>query len=171
MKYRFVLHEEKCCACASCQIGCTDLMNSDPLGTIPGCRRILHWEIPGKDGKIIHTYGSVACMHCADAPCIHACPKGCIRRDSETGFVTFDSNACIGCRRCGKVCPYDIPQFLPEDGKMVKCDGCNDRIKQGLQPACVLACPFGALECIPAEAYRPDQDALPTLMEKLKERK
>lgn len=171
MKYRFILHEEKCCACASCQIGCTDLMNEDPCGTIPGCRRILHWETAGDDGKIVHTYGSVACMHCPDAPCIRACPMDCISRDSETGFVIYDNIACIGCHRCNKVCPFGIPQFRPEDGKMVKCDGCNDRVKQGLRPACVIACPFDALECVPEDSYCLQQDALPSLMEQLKERK
>lgn len=171
MKYRFVLHEEKCCACASCQIGCTDLLNEDPCGTIPGCRRILHWETPGKDGVIVHTYGSVACMHCTDAPCIQACPKVCISRDTETGFVIYDNAACISCRLCNKACPYSIPQFRPEDGKMVKCDGCNDRVKQGLPPVCVRACPFGALECVTEDRYCLQKDALPALMEQLKEQK
>lgn len=169
MKYRFVLREGKCCACASCQIGCTDLMNQDPRGTIPGCRRILHWEDSGADGSIVHTYGSAACMHCTDAPCVRACPKGCIFPDSETGFVIYDNTACIGCRLCSSVCPYGIPQFRPEDGKMVKCDGCNDRVKKGLRPACVIACPFEALECVPEDCYCPQQDTLPQLMERLKE--
>lgn len=170
MKYRFILHSEKCCACASCQIGCQDLHNADPNGTHPGNRRILHLEIPCGSG-VEHIYGSVACMHCADAPCISACPKHCISRDEETGFVVFDSTDCIGCKLCQKVCPYHVPQFRPDNGKMVKCDGCNDRVKQGLLPACVRACPFGALECVPEEAYRPEQNSLPSLMAQLKERK
>ena len=32
---------------------------------------------------------------------------------------------------------------------MVKCDGCNTRVKNGLKPACVRACSFGALDCVP----------------------
>ena len=28
---------------------------------------------------------------------------------------------------------------------MMKCDGCNERVKQGLEPACVRVCPFDAL--------------------------
>ena len=37
---------------------------------------------------------------------------------------------------------------------MVKCDGCNERVKNGLQPACVRACSFGALTCVTEEEYR-----------------
>ena len=37
---------------------------------------------------------------------------------------------------------------------MVKCDGCNTRVKNGLQPACVRACSFGALTCVTEEEYQ-----------------
>lgn len=169
MKYRFILHGEKCCACASCLIGCMDLHNEAPTGSHPGNRWIIHLETPCGAGAAEHTYGSAACLHCENAPCISACPRGCISRDPETGFVVYDNTACIGCRLCRKACPYGIPRFRPEDGKMEKCDGCNDRVKNGLQPACVRACPFGALECVPEEAYCPGQDALPALMKQIRD--
>ena len=169
MKYRFILHGERCCACASCQIGCQDLHNEDPNGFHPGNRRIIHLEAACGNGSAEHIYGSAACMHCEDAPCIRSCPKECISRDTETGFVVYDNTGCIGCRLCRRACPYHVPQFRPDDGKMVKCDGCNDRIKSGLSPACVKACPFGALECVPEDAYCPDFDALPELMNRLKQ--
>ena len=51
-------------------------------------------------------------------------------------------------------CPFGAPRYRRSDGKMVKCDGCNERVKNGLQPACVRACPFEALTCVTEEAYR-----------------
>ena len=42
-------------------------------------------------------------------------------------------------------CPFGAPRYRKSDGKMVKCDGCNTRVKNGLQPACVHSCPTGAL--------------------------
>lgn len=38
----------------------------------------------------------------------------------------------------------------------MKCDGCNIRVKNGLQPACVRACSFGALTCVTEEEYLAD---------------
>jgi len=47
-------------------------------------------------------------------------------------------------------CPFDVPTFtwdagLLEGAKIRKCDLCVDRISNGLEPACVKACPSGAL--------------------------
>ncbi len=95
-------------------------------------------------------------MHCDDAPCISACPVGCLRKDPETGFTVYDNANCIGCKSCALACPFGAPRFRPSDGKMVKCDGCNIRVKNGLQPACVRACSFGALTCVTEEEYLAD---------------
>ena len=51
-------------------------------------------------------------------------------------------------------CPFGAPRYRESDGKMVKCDGCNTRVKNGLQPACVRACTFGPLTCVTEEEYR-----------------
>ena len=50
-------------------------------------------------------------------------------------------------------CPFGAPRYRKADGKMVKCDGCNERVKNGMKPACVRNCSFGALDCIPEEEY------------------
>jgi Fe-S-cluster-containing dehydrogenase component len=44
-------------------------------------------------------------------------------------------------------CPYGIPSF-GSDGKMIKCDGCYVRLHRGMKPACVKACPVGALKLV-----------------------
>jgi Fe-S-cluster-containing dehydrogenase component len=97
-------------------------------------------------------YLSVACMHCDDAPCVAACPTGCLYKDTESGLTLFDNSRCIGCRGCAMSCPFGAPSFNP-DGKMVKCDGCIQRLRDGRVPACVRVCPGGALTCRPAEEY------------------
>ena len=64
---------------------------------------------------------------------------------TENGFVVAAHRSrCIGCKKCAKVCPYDVPRF-DADRKIVKCDGCADRVACGLEPACVRACNTGAL--------------------------
>jgi len=96
----------------------------------------------GKDAKF--SYLSVSCNHCENAPCISVCPQGCIYKDEQTGFIVYDNKKCIGCRSCYRVCQIDAPVFS-SDGKMEKCNGCNHRVINGLEPACVRVCPFDAL--------------------------
>ncbi|MFC1910982.1 4Fe-4S dicluster domain-containing protein [Chloroflexota bacterium] len=83
-------------------------------------------------------------MHCENAPCIMSCPAGCLRKDPTTNFTIYASDNCIACHSCAMACPFGIPSF-GKDGRITKCDGCYIRVKYGLQPACVLACPSGAL--------------------------
>jgi Fe-S-cluster-containing dehydrogenase component len=63
-------------------------------------------------------------------------------------IVISDPEICIGCQTCAVACPFGIPQLNPGQGKIAKCDGCADRVEQGLSPACVLACPTGALRFV-----------------------
>lgn len=42
-------------------------------------------------------------------------------------------------------CPFNIPKFSPAARKVFKCTLCNDRVSQGLEPACIKACPTGCL--------------------------
>jgi anaerobic dimethyl sulfoxide reductase subunit B (iron-sulfur subunit) len=68
----------------------------------------------------------------------------------EDGIVLVDPEKCLGgstCGHCGDVCPYNVPQFNPDqDFKMEKCNFCADRLAQGKRPICVEACPMHALD-------------------------
>lgn len=39
-------------------------------------------------------------------------------------------------------------QVITQEGKMIKCDGCAERVKHGLEPACVNNCATGALRLL-----------------------
>ena len=95
---------------------------------------------------------SVACMHCSPAPCVTACPVGCLRKDPQTDLTVFDNRDCIGCHSCAMACPFGAPSFNGE-GKMEKCHGCYLRLQYGLEPACVRVCPTGALRMVTQEEY------------------
>ena len=153
MKHIFVFDRDKCCACSACMVGCMD-QNDIDIAAGEVCHRRTFNEELGYDGEKANcVYLSTACMHCADAPCITACPAGCLKKDSETGFTIYDNTNCIGCKSCALACPFGAPHYRISDGKMVKCDGCNTRVKYGLKPACVMACTFGALDCVTEEEY------------------
>lgn len=133
------LNPDRCVCCYACVAACQDL-HYDIDETGPALRRAVRQE----DGDGTIRCGSMGCLHCDTALCLAACPTGAIRRDPETGLVTVEEARCVGCRRCQTACPYGVPQFTA-DRRMVKCDGCIDRLKQGLEPLCVKTCPSGAL--------------------------
>jgi carbon-monoxide dehydrogenase iron sulfur subunit/anaerobic dimethyl sulfoxide reductase subunit B (iron-sulfur subunit) len=110
----------------------------------PALRKALRYE--NEDGVI--KCMSIGCMHCADAPCMAACPTGAIYRDEETSLVQVDSSACIGCRSCLMACPFGAPKFTA-DNRMTKCDGCIERVKRGLEPVCVKTCPNHLISLVP----------------------
>ena len=144
MKNQFIFEESRCVACGACVTACLDQNDLYPLhGDFP-FRRCETIEERTATGEHM-IYRSVGCMHCADAPCVRACPNKCLFKDEETGFTLYDNRACVGCRRCLKACPYDAPVFPERSGKMEKCDGCVERVRNGLEPACARVCPFQAL--------------------------
>ncbi|HTG22452.1 MAG TPA: formate dehydrogenase N subunit beta transmembrane domain-containing protein, partial [Reyranella sp.] len=77
--------------------------------------------------------------------CLKACPAPGAIVQYANGIVDFISDNCIGCGYCVKGCPFDIPRISPVDHKSYKCTLCSDRVGVGLEPACVKACPTGAI--------------------------
>ena len=73
------------------------------------------------------------------------CPSGAIEKDGKTGLVHIDQEKCTGVGACVTSCPYNVPA-LDDAKKAQKCDGCADRVAEGLNPICVDACPVRALE-------------------------
>ena len=151
MKHVFVFDADKCSACSACMMGCLDQNDTDIVAGDQCFRKTYNDEVELEDGSVYYVYISAACMHCVDAPCIPSCPVGCLSKDSETGFTVYDNTNCIG---CAMACPFGAPRYRKSDGKMVKCDGCNIRVKNGLEPACVKSCTFGALTCVPEDEFR-----------------
>ena len=109
-----------------------------------------------------------ACMHCADPVCMIGCPTGAIHRTVETGIVVINDLTCIGCATCANSCPYNNIAMVairnsdghtitdPNTGKAIfkatKCDFCDDNPGG---PACVRACPHGALSRVHFQDFNP----------------
>ncbi|MEG2144368.1 MAG: 4Fe-4S dicluster domain-containing protein [Oscillospiraceae bacterium] len=146
MKKFIYFTPELCSACGACAMACIDQNDvSVKAGEMP-FRRVFTLETD----KV--SYYSVSCMHCKDAPCVLACPVGCIKKDEETGYTLYDNTNCIGCHSCAMACPFGVPTFDLQ-GKMQKCDACYVRQEYGFTPACVKVCPTGALKCLTPEEY------------------
>ena len=74
-----------------------------------------------------------------------------MHKDPETGLVSVNEKRCVGCGYCLMACPYNVPKVDRSKGHSVKCDGCADRVAQGLKPICVESCPLRALDFGPVD--------------------
>ncbi len=152
----FFFHGKRCTGCKTCQLACADY---NDLSSEYWYRRI--YEVSDgawyQDDKGCWTsdafayYTSVACQHCDNPACTKVCPTGAMHKDPETGLVSVNADKCIGCGYCHMACPYNAPKVNRAKGCSVKCDGCAERVAQGLNPICVDACPMHALEFGPVE--------------------
>ncbi len=151
----FVFDLNRCTGCHACAIACGIENAPDRI------------DAGGLDWRRIDTYNearipaipsfslSLACNHCEKPACLTACPTNAYTRDAVTGAVLVDAERCIGCRYCTWACPYDAPRFNAGTGTVEKCTFCHHRLVDGGRPACVEACPTGALEI--GDAARGDE--------------
>jgi formate dehydrogenase iron-sulfur subunit len=102
-------------------------------------------EVELEGGALAWLIRKDSCLHCDEPGCLLACPAPGAVVQYENGIVDFNQDACIGCQYCVSGCPFDIPRFDTVTKKVYKCTMCIDRISAGLEPACVKACPTGAI--------------------------
>lgn len=143
MKKELLIRYDRCLGCCSCELACAAAHSE--AGTIIEAvlagekllSRIFVNQV--RDKKV-----PLNCRHCEDAPCIDACITGAMHRDSS-GAVTNEggSGRCTGCWMCIMVCPYGVIRSDLVERKAVKCD--RACLNEGGVPACVAACPAGAL--------------------------
>lgn len=152
----------KCIACKGCQVACkqwNELAAGKPefFATTEGYENpsdlssntytLIKFHLTEKpNGDPDWLFRKKQCMHCTEAACLENCPVQTIKR-ADNGFVFIDRTGCIGCGTCVNVCPFEIPHLsdgtgAEDDGtpKSYKCWGCQDRVTNGEEPACVKTC-------------------------------
>ncbi len=151
----------RCIACHACQVACKRWWELKAENTTLSAEKGTEWTNPpdltsrtwvlvkfvgtgeGEDFK--WRFAQERCMHCLNPTCRNVCPVGAITKYEE-GPVVINVDVCIGCKYCVAVCPFKIPRYDLVTNKVYKCTMCPDRIREGLEPACVQTCPTGALE-------------------------
>ena len=101
-RYAMAIDLRRCVGCQTCTAACKSA-NATPPGV--QWRRVLDIE-SGQFPDVSRTFLPVACMHCANPPCMHVCPTTATKL-REDGLVTIDYDICIGCSNCIMACPYD----------------------------------------------------------------
>jgi len=148
----------RCIGCKACQAACmewNDLRGEvghfegtydNPLDLDPNTWTLMRFtEWDNDQGNLEWLIRKDGCMHCEDPGCLKACPAPGAIVQYANGIVDFISENCIGCGYCIKGCPFNIPRVSKVDHKSYKCTLCSDRVTVGKEPACVKACPTGAI--------------------------
>jgi len=151
-QYRFHVDMRSCIGCKCCVVACNE-QNGNPAAI--NWRRVGEVE-GGWYPNTSRAYLSMGCNHCVNPTCLSGCPVDAYTKDPVTGIVRHSADACIGCQYCTWNCSYGVPQYNPERGVVGKCDMCHGRLELGQAPACVNACPEGAIqiEIVDTSAWR-----------------
>ncbi len=158
MTKSFLIDTTLCTACRGCQVACKQWHDLPAEKTVnqgsfqnPADLSYLTYKLVRMteeviDKKLHWLFFPDQCRHCIDAPCLEtAYDENAIYKDEATGAILYtektaelDADEIIGS------CPYNIPRKGP-NGTITKCDMCNDRVHNGLKPACVTTCPTGTM--------------------------
>jgi len=158
----FFIDTTKCTACRGCQIACKQWNQRAAEKTVnrgshqnPPDLSFNTWKLVRfseiAEPKVNYYFFPDQCRHCLTPPCKDVADgkaKGAIIHDENTGAVVFNPKVKVkpaDFKEIREACPYDIPRFNAGMGIMGKCTMCIDRIKEGMLPACVKACPTGTM--------------------------
>lgn len=149
----------RCTGCESCVLACKQANNRPNPAEIP-CKLdsdaysfLDQHAVINPDGVLVTQAVKRQCMHCLNPACVAACTVGALRRQAN-GPVVYEPDKCIGCRYCQYACPFGVPAYEWDNplGLIHKCEMCAERLQAGQLPACVNACPNGAIRFGPREA-------------------
>ena len=156
-QYAFSVNLDTCTGCKACVSACHSLngLDEEEIWRNVGA---LHGGTPEAPYQQTVT---TACHHCVEPGCLQGCPVAAYEKDPVTGIVRHLDDQCIGCEYCMLKCPYDVPKYSHRRGIVRKCDMCSQRLAADEAPACVQACPNGAITIQLVKVAQVRAEALP----------
>ncbi len=158
MSKAFFIDTTLCTACRGCQVACKQWHDlpaektvnrgtyENPADLSFNTYKLVRMREKTVDNKLGWHFFPEQCRHCTEPPCAEtAGDPSAIYVDKATGAVIYTANtAKLEADEIIDSCPYNIPRKNPDD-ILAKCDMCNDRVINGLLPACVKTCPTGTM--------------------------
>ncbi|WP_054029242.1 4Fe-4S dicluster domain-containing protein [Desulfatitalea tepidiphila] len=158
MSYAFFIDTTLCTGCRACQVACKqwhDLpaeetlnrgTHQNPPDLSDRTYKVVRMNEVVIENKLRWLFFPEQCRHCIEAPCLEAAGEPtAIYRDDATGAILYTAETRhLAADDIIAACPYNVPRKGP-DGVLYKCDMCIDRVRNGLQPACVQTCTAGAM--------------------------
>ena len=164
MSYSFFVDTTLCTACRGCQVACKQWHGlpaektvnvgsyQNPQDLSFNTYKLVRMKEEVIEEKLRWLFFPEQCRHCIEPPCLETAndPRA-IYKDRLTNAVIFTANTrLLDADEIIESCPYNIPR-KGQDGLLAKCDMCNDRVQNGLKPACVQTCPTGTMNFGPRE--------------------
>jgi formate dehydrogenase iron-sulfur subunit len=158
MSKGFFIDTTRCIACKACQVACKawnrlPAQNTENQGNLQNppdfsftTYKLVRMNEEVIGAKVNWLFFPDQCRHCLVPPCLlWAQNTDAIYQDEDTGAVVYTSETQkLKAQQIIGVCPYDVPRS-DKNGSLAKCTMCNDRVKSGMEPACVKTCPTGTL--------------------------
>ncbi len=150
--YGTLYDSTRCVGCQSCEYACAEAndlpepVGEPEVGVVRKTDETRRTVINCYDTSKGEVFIKKQCMHCNEPACAAACLTQAMHKTKE-GPVIWRGDKCMGCRFCMLSCPFDVPKFEYHSAnpKILKCDMCYDRLKEGKIPACAENCPAEAL--------------------------
>jgi formate dehydrogenase iron-sulfur subunit len=156
MSKAFLIDTSKCIGCKACQVACKQWnglpaerttnrgSHQNPPDLSAVTWTLLRMSEVESGGTLKWLFVKDQCRHCVEPPCLMSASfPGSIYKDKDTGAVIYTEKSKYEDFE-DIMCPYNIPRQDKNTGQLFKCTMCVDRVNNGLDPACIKACPTGA---------------------------
>ena len=166
MPKTILIDTSRCTACRGCQIACKEWhelpankttqyhwgSHQNPQDLNAYNYKLVRFSEHLDNGVVRWNFFPDQCRHCEIAPCKETGDmyiEEAIIQDEKTGAIVYtEKTAKFSDEEFQEIkesCPYDIPRRDEKTRVMAKCTMCNERIHNGMPPACVKVCPTGAM--------------------------
>lgn len=167
MSKSILVDTSRCTACRGCQIACKEWhelpanktyqvgwgSHQNPQDLNPNNYKLVRFSEHLEDGVVRWNFFPDQCRHCDIAPCKETGDmyiEEAITQDEKTGAIIYTSKTKgfndEQFEEIREACPYNIPRRDKKTRLLSKCTMCNERIHNGMPPACVKVCPTGAMQ-------------------------